>query len=282
MPPATGAATHPAASLSPQIRKKWRGSARKSCLSFPSTLAGARTWGVPAGGPGASALEEVSGDASSPSLPGRLLPGPGAAPLPSGLTRPPPCSSGGNLSFPYSPGLTYNSIYSPGPHPVGGYQGGVQMKGPEAEGSRSDRQAPAESMYCKELQKHGRRGLGWSEGWGTSLGRGGTGWGPFRAGCCSPPCSGGDAGGWMGLLLLEVTSCFAPQPRSASCGCWRWPVAMPMPCLTTQSLLTPACCWRSRGTWLHRRTRMETREHTRGLVGERESLVGCQGHYEGF
>ncbi|NXE80996.1 NFKB2 factor, partial [Cochlearius cochlearius] len=61
---------------------------------------------------------------------------------------------GGNLSFPYSPGLTYNSIYSPGPHPVGGYQGGVQMKGPEAEGSRSDRQAPAESMYCKELQKH--------------------------------------------------------------------------------------------------------------------------------
>ncbi|KFP18612.1 Nuclear factor NF-kappa-B p100 subunit, partial [Egretta garzetta] len=76
------------------------------------------------------------------------------APLPSGLTRPPPCSSGGNLSFPYSPGLTYNSIYSPGPHPVGGYQGGVQMKGPEAEGSRSDRQAPAESMYCKELQKH--------------------------------------------------------------------------------------------------------------------------------
>ncbi|NXL62943.1 NFKB2 factor, partial [Chordeiles acutipennis] len=61
---------------------------------------------------------------------------------------------GGNLSFPYSPGLTYNSIYSPGPHPVGGYQGGVQMNGPEAEGARSDRQAPAESMYYKELQKH--------------------------------------------------------------------------------------------------------------------------------
>ncbi|KAM7102034.1 nuclear factor NF-kappa-B p100 subunit isoform 1-T1 [Ciconia maguari] len=61
---------------------------------------------------------------------------------------------GGNLSFPYSPGLAYNSIYSPGPHPVGGYQGGVQMKGPEAEGARSDRQAPAESVYCKELQKH--------------------------------------------------------------------------------------------------------------------------------
>ncbi|XP_061857831.1 nuclear factor NF-kappa-B p100 subunit isoform X2 [Colius striatus] len=61
---------------------------------------------------------------------------------------------GGSLSFPYSPGLAYNSIYSPGPHPVGGYQGGVQMKGPEAEGSGSSRQAPADSMYCQELQKH--------------------------------------------------------------------------------------------------------------------------------
>ncbi|XP_074763415.1 nuclear factor NF-kappa-B p100 subunit isoform X2 [Athene noctua] len=61
---------------------------------------------------------------------------------------------GGNLSFPYSTGLAYNSIYSPGPHPVGGYQGGVQMKGPEAVGPGSDRQAPAESTYCKELQKH--------------------------------------------------------------------------------------------------------------------------------
>ncbi|NXG76619.1 NFKB2 factor, partial [Baryphthengus martii] len=61
---------------------------------------------------------------------------------------------GGNLSFPYSPGLAYNSIYSPGPHPVGGYQGGVQMKGPEAEGPGSGRQAPAESMYCKDLQQH--------------------------------------------------------------------------------------------------------------------------------
>ncbi|XP_074686876.1 nuclear factor NF-kappa-B p100 subunit isoform X2 [Strix aluco] len=61
---------------------------------------------------------------------------------------------GGNLSFPYSPGLAYNSIYSPGPHPVGGYQGGVQMKGPEAVGPGSDRQVPAESTYCKELQKH--------------------------------------------------------------------------------------------------------------------------------
>uniref|UniRef100_A0A8B9G7C5 Nuclear factor kappa B subunit 2 n=1 Tax=Amazona collaria TaxID=241587 RepID=A0A8B9G7C5_9PSIT len=47
-------------------------------------------------------------------------------------------SGGGD--FPYSPGLAYNSIYSPGPHPVGGYQGGVQMKGPEAEGSGSNGQ----------------------------------------------------------------------------------------------------------------------------------------------
>ncbi|KAF1408429.1 hypothetical protein FQV22_0002403, partial [Spheniscus magellanicus] len=61
---------------------------------------------------------------------------------------------GGNLSFPYSPGLAYNSIYSSSPHPVGGYHGGVQMKGPEAEEPGSDRQAPAESVYCKELQKH--------------------------------------------------------------------------------------------------------------------------------
>ncbi|NXV77119.1 NFKB2 factor, partial [Atlantisia rogersi] len=61
---------------------------------------------------------------------------------------------GGNLSFPYSTGMAYNSIYSPGPHPVGGYQGGVQMRGPEAESAGSDRQAPAEGTYCKELQKH--------------------------------------------------------------------------------------------------------------------------------
>uniref|UniRef100_A0A8U8CDF7 Uncharacterized protein n=1 Tax=Geospiza parvula TaxID=87175 RepID=A0A8U8CDF7_GEOPR len=79
--------------------------------------------------------------------------GPGGSLL---LTHPLPCPTGGNLSFPYSSGLTYNSIYSPGPHPVGSYQGGVQMKGPEAEGPESDRQAPAEeSTYCKELQKHG-------------------------------------------------------------------------------------------------------------------------------
>lgn len=95
-----------------------------------------------------------------------------------------PCYTGGNLSFPYSPGLAYNSIYSPGPHPVGGYQGGVQMKGPEAEGPGSDRQVPAESTYCRELQQHGR--LGWRESWGTSFGRGDKDWGPFGAGCLSP------------------------------------------------------------------------------------------------
>ncbi|KAM9379671.1 nuclear factor NF-kappa-B p100 subunit [Phaethornis superciliosus] len=61
---------------------------------------------------------------------------------------------GGSLSFPYSPGLAYNSIYSPGPHPVGGYQGGVQMKGPEAEGSGSEGQSPSENTNCKELQQH--------------------------------------------------------------------------------------------------------------------------------
>lgn len=78
------------------------------------------------------------------------------------------------------------------------------------------------------------------------------------------------------MLLLEVMSlsCFAPQPSSASCGCWHWPVAMPMPCLTTRSPLTPVCCWRSRGTWLHHRTRTETREHIRGLGRECWSLIG--------
>lgn len=69
MSPAVGAASHPAAPLSPQIRKKWKGSARKSCLSFLSTLAVAHTWGGLAGGPGALALAEVSGDAASPPFP---------------------------------------------------------------------------------------------------------------------------------------------------------------------------------------------------------------------
>ncbi|XP_062436145.1 nuclear factor NF-kappa-B p100 subunit isoform X2 [Rhea pennata] len=61
---------------------------------------------------------------------------------------------GGNLSYPYSPGLAYNNIYSSGPHPVGGYQGGVQMKAPGTDGDRGDRQVPTESTYCQELQKH--------------------------------------------------------------------------------------------------------------------------------
>uniref|UniRef100_A0A8C5TIP9 Nuclear factor kappa B subunit 2 n=1 Tax=Malurus cyaneus samueli TaxID=2593467 RepID=A0A8C5TIP9_9PASS len=56
---------------------------------------------------------------------------------------------GGNLSFPYSPGLTYSSIYSPGPHPVGSYQGGVQMKGPEAEGPRSDTLLCPPAQLCQ-------------------------------------------------------------------------------------------------------------------------------------
>uniref|UniRef100_A0A8C3UUH8 Nuclear factor kappa B subunit 2 n=1 Tax=Catharus ustulatus TaxID=91951 RepID=A0A8C3UUH8_CATUS len=58
---------------------------------------------------------------------------------------------GGNLSFPYSPGLTYSSLYSSSPHPVGSYQGGVQMKGSEAEGPGSDRQAPAEETQLCQL-----------------------------------------------------------------------------------------------------------------------------------
>ncbi|NXE53338.1 NFKB2 factor, partial [Casuarius casuarius] len=61
---------------------------------------------------------------------------------------------GGNLSYPYSPGLAYNNIYSSGPHPVGGYQGGVQMKAPSTDRDGGDRQVPTESTYCQELQKH--------------------------------------------------------------------------------------------------------------------------------
>ncbi|XP_021254678.1 nuclear factor NF-kappa-B p100 subunit isoform X1 [Numida meleagris] len=61
---------------------------------------------------------------------------------------------GGNLSFPYSSGLGYNNLYSSSPHPVGGYQGGVQMKAPSGSGDGDDRQAPTESTYCRELQRH--------------------------------------------------------------------------------------------------------------------------------
>lgn len=85
----------------------------------------------------------------------------------------------------------------------------------------------------------------------------------------------------MGLLLLAVISCFVLQPSSASCGCWHWPAAMPMPCSTTQSPLTPACCWQSRGTWPRHRMRTETREYTRGLGRERGSTVGHQSHFGG-
>ncbi|XP_067995840.1 nuclear factor NF-kappa-B p100 subunit isoform X2 [Melanerpes formicivorus] len=117
---------------------------------------------------------------------------------------------GGNLSFPYSPGLAYNSIYSPGPHPVTGYQGGVQMKSPELEAPGSDRQAPAESTgstYCKELQQHGMRGLGWREGWESLLWRGGTGLRPFRARCGSTlhlrgDCRRGDGAAAPGSDIL--------------------------------------------------------------------------------
>ncbi|KFQ44015.1 Nuclear factor NF-kappa-B p100 subunit, partial [Nestor notabilis] len=61
------------------------------------------------------------------------------------------------------PLLAWVAVDQPGPHPVGGYQGGVQMKSPEVEGPGSNGQAPEESMYCKELQKHGRRRLGWTQ-----------------------------------------------------------------------------------------------------------------------
>uniref|UniRef100_A0A8B9S917 Nuclear factor kappa B subunit 2 n=1 Tax=Apteryx owenii TaxID=8824 RepID=A0A8B9S917_APTOW len=47
--------------------------------------------------------------------------------------------------YPYSPGLAYNNIYSSGPHPVGGYQGGVQMKAPSTDGDGGDRQVPTET-----------------------------------------------------------------------------------------------------------------------------------------
>ncbi|NXA34590.1 NFKB2 factor, partial [Eudromia elegans] len=61
---------------------------------------------------------------------------------------------GGSLSYPYAPGLPYNSIYSSGPHPVGGYQGGMQMRGPGVDGDGGDRQVPTESTRCQELRNH--------------------------------------------------------------------------------------------------------------------------------
>ncbi|NWY03983.1 NFKB2 factor, partial [Nothoprocta ornata] len=59
---------------------------------------------------------------------------------------------GGGLSYPYAPGLAYNNIYSSGPHPVGGYQGGVQMKAPSTDGEGGDR--PTENTQRQELRKH--------------------------------------------------------------------------------------------------------------------------------
>lgn len=56
-------------------------------------------------------------------------------------------------------------------------------------------------------------------GLGHILRKGGLDWGPLGVLCCSPHLV--DAEGWMRLLLLEVTSCFSPQPSCASCGCWR-------------------------------------------------------------
>lgn len=57
------------AALSLQIRRRWRGSARKSCPSFHSTLVGARTWGEPVAAPGASDQEEVSQESLLPAPP---------------------------------------------------------------------------------------------------------------------------------------------------------------------------------------------------------------------
>lgn len=63
-------APHPLPRPSLQIRRRWSGSARRCCLSFPSTSAGAHTWGVPVV-LGALGQEEVSGNAPHPVLPAR-------------------------------------------------------------------------------------------------------------------------------------------------------------------------------------------------------------------
>lgn len=61
-------APHPPPGLSLQIKRRWSGSARRCCLSFLSTSAGAHTWGVPAV-LGALEQEEVSGNVPHPVLP---------------------------------------------------------------------------------------------------------------------------------------------------------------------------------------------------------------------
>ncbi|KAM9134046.1 nuclear factor NF-kappa-B p100 subunit isoform 1-T1 [Pangshura tecta] len=71
---------------------------------------------------------------------------------------------GGNLNYPYSSGLTYNNIYSSGPHPVGGYQGGVQMTratnmeeegdGKHLPGETGKQPSPPEESHRRELHYH--------------------------------------------------------------------------------------------------------------------------------
>lgn len=65
------------------------------------------------------------------------------------------------------------------------------------------------------------------EGWGTLLRRGGMDLGPFGVVCCSPHLV--DAEGWMGLLLLEVTSCFAPSPAVPAVDAGASPSQCPCP-----------------------------------------------------
>ncbi|XP_043407115.1 nuclear factor NF-kappa-B p100 subunit isoform X2 [Chelonia mydas] len=71
---------------------------------------------------------------------------------------------GGNLNYPYSSGLTYNNIYSSGPHPVGGYQGGVQMtratkmeeegNGKHLPAETGKQPCPPEESHWQELHHH--------------------------------------------------------------------------------------------------------------------------------
>ncbi|XP_067392900.1 nuclear factor NF-kappa-B p100 subunit isoform X1 [Emydura macquarii macquarii] len=65
---------------------------------------------------------------------------------------------GGNLNYPYS-GLTYNNIYPSGPHPVGSYQGGVQMTRAtkmeeEGDGKCLPVGAEKKESHCQDLQHH--------------------------------------------------------------------------------------------------------------------------------
>ncbi|XP_075790672.1 nuclear factor NF-kappa-B p100 subunit isoform X5 [Pelodiscus sinensis] len=59
---------------------------------------------------------------------------------------------GGNLNYPYSSALTYNNIYPSGPHPMGGYHGGVQMA--RAQEGANGKRPPAEESQRQELQTH--------------------------------------------------------------------------------------------------------------------------------